>query len=171
MAFHMPHRLDRKYYSCDFLSDILANGKSSRFYQNLVKQNQYFGQIDAYISGTFDPGLFIIDGKPMRDVEVDFALEKIWGQIDLIKKGQIADTELTKVKNKLTTEIMLSNLDILNKVMILAYFEALGDAASANEQINEYSSITKDEIIEVANEILIEENLSELIYIPAKNRA
>lgn len=171
MAFHMPHRLDRKYYSCDFLSDILANGKSSRFYQNLVKQNQYFGQIDAYISGTFDPGLFIIDGKPMRDVEVDFALEKIWGQIDLIKKGQIADTELTKVKNKLTTEIILSNLDILNKVMILAYFEALGDAASANEQINEYSSITKDEIIEVANEILIEENLSELIYIPAKNRA
>ncbi len=166
MAFHMPHRMDRKYYACDLMSDILANGKSSRFYQNLVKQNQYFGQIDAYVSGTFDPGLFIIDGKPMYEIDLDFALEKIWEQIDLVKKGQISDKELTKVKNKLTTEIILSNLDILNKAMVLAYFEALGDANYANEQINEYTNVTKDEIVNAANEMFIEENLSELIYLP-----
>jgi len=166
MAFHMPERLSRKYYASDLLSDLLASGKSSRFYQNLINQNQLFSHLDAYISGTFDPGLFMIDSKPMPGVSLELASEKIWEQLDLIKNGNINESELTKVKNKLTTELILSDLDILNKTMILAYFEALGDADYANRQLNEYTSVTRDEIIEVANEILIEENLNELVYLP-----
>ena len=169
MAFHMPDRLNPKFYACDLLSDLFAGGKSSRFYQQLVKKNQFFSNINAYISGTFDPGLFIIDCKPMPDVDNATAIALIWDQIDQIKKGDIRDNEITKIKNKLTTEIILSNLDILNKSMILSYFEALGDANYANDQLKRYSAITKEDVVDIAQEILLEENLNELTYIPSQN--
>ena len=38
MAFHIPARKDVDFYACDILSDILANGRSARLYQILVKQ-------------------------------------------------------------------------------------------------------------------------------------
>ncbi len=169
LAFPMPDRLDPKFYICDLLSDLLASGKSSKLYQNLVKKSQFFSSINAYISGTFDPGLFIIEGKPMPDVDMEKAKNLIWQQIDIIKNGEVTERELIKLKNKLTTEIILSNLDILNKAMILSYFEALGDVDLVNEQIEMYSKISKDDVINVANEILVEERLNELIYLPSDN--
>jgi len=169
LAFHMPERLSPKFYACDLLSDLFASGKSSRFYQQLVKKNQFFSTVNAYISGTFDPGLFIIDAKPMPNVNNIKAIDLIWKQVNEVKKGNVDDKEIIKIKNKLTTEIILSNLDILNKAMILSYFEALGEASYANEQIKQYEAISKDDVVAMANEILIEENMNELTYIPSQN--
>jgi predicted Zn-dependent peptidase len=169
MAFHMPDRLHPAYYACDLLSDLLANGKSSRFYQKLVKKRQVFSHVDAYISGTFDPGLFIVDGKIMPDTSLSDAEGLVWDELEDLKKGNFSESELTKVKNKVTTEIILSNLDILNKAMMLAYFEAISDAQVANEQIEMYMKVNKEDIVTMANELLVEENMSELIYLPLSN--
>ena len=169
MAFPMPQRLDPKFYVCDLLSDLLASGKSSRLYSKLVKKSQKFSSINAYITGTFDPGLFIIEGKPMPNLDLEEVKEFIWEEINEVKGGNVTEREITKLKNKLTTEIILSNLDILNKAMILSYFEALGDVDLVNDQIKLYSRITKDDVIQMANEIMVEEKLSELIYLPSDN--
>ena len=169
MAFPMPQRLDPKFYVCDLLSDLLASGKSSRLYSKLVKKSQKFSSINAYITGTFDPGLFIIEGKPMPNLDLEEVKEFIWEEINEVKGGNVTEREITKLKNKLTTEIILSNLDILNKAMILSYFEALGDVDLVNDQIKFYSRITKDDVIQMANEIMVEEKLSELIYLPSDN--
>ena len=169
MAFPMPDRLSSEFYVCDLLSDLLAAGKSSRLYQNLIKKEAKFSGVNAYISGTFDPGLFILEGKPMPEVSTEKAKSLLWNEIEKIKNGEVSDREITKLKNKLTTEIILSNLDILNKAMILSYFEALGDASLANTQIDHYNEITKDHVIEIANKILLEERMNELLYIPSEN--
>ncbi|MEE9374441.1 MAG: pitrilysin family protein [Saprospiraceae bacterium] len=169
MAFPMPDRLHRKFYICDLLSDLLASGKSSRLYHHLVKKKPHFSSINAYISGTFDPGLFIIEGHPMPEIDMAEAKKLIWEEVNAVKNGEVSDREITKLKNKLTTEIILSNLDILNKAMVLSFFEALGDAGYANTQIDHYNAITKEDVSDVASEILVEERLNELIYLPSQN--
>ena len=169
MAYPMPNRLSPKFYVCDLLSDLLASGKSSRLYSNLVKRTKKFSTINAYISGTFDPGLFIIEGKPMPDVSIEECKDLIWKEIKAVKEGNVTDREIIKLKNKLTTEIVLSNLDILNKAMILSYFEALGDVDIVNTQIEHYNRISREDVINTANEILVEERLNELIYLPSEN--
>jgi len=58
-AYHMCSRNDKNYHATDLISDILANGKSSRFYQSLVKEKKIFSNIDAYITGDNDNGLFV----------------------------------------------------------------------------------------------------------------
>jgi len=78
LGFHISDRLSADYYTADLLSDIMASGRSSRFYQRLYKGKNLFARIDAYISGTVDPGLFIIEGKIANDNQVDKCLNAIW---------------------------------------------------------------------------------------------
>lgn len=63
MAFHMGKRTDDEFYAVDLVSDILSNGQSSRIFQSLVKELNLFSTIDAYLTGEFEPGLFLISGK------------------------------------------------------------------------------------------------------------
>lgn len=37
----------------------------------MIKEQQLFSYIDAYISGTTDPGLFIVDGRLMEGVTIE----------------------------------------------------------------------------------------------------
>ena len=69
-AFHMSSKLDNEYYVTDLISDILSNGKSSRLYQSLVKEKKLFSEINAYITGDIDEGLFIVSGKLIDGIEM-----------------------------------------------------------------------------------------------------
>ena len=86
IGFHMPGRGDDGYYACDLLSDVLSNGKSARLHQNLVKKKNIFSEINAFITGSFDPGLFVITGKPADGVQRDEAEQAIWDQLEELKQ-------------------------------------------------------------------------------------
>ena len=51
------------YYVFDLVSDILSNGNSSRLYNELVKKEKLFTEINAFITGDADEGLFLFVGK------------------------------------------------------------------------------------------------------------
>jgi zinc protease len=163
-AYHMAERLSDEYYACDLLSDVLSNGRSSRFYQRLYKEQQLFSTIDAFISGTTDPGLFIIEGKTMPGVTIDQAKDAIATELEILKTDLISDSELTKLKNSVESSLVFSEVSVLNKAISLAYFEVLGDAAWINDEAERYQKVTADDIRNVARKIFRKENCNELIY-------
>jgi predicted Zn-dependent peptidase len=161
----MVARLTNEYYAADLLSDVLANGRSSRFYQKLYKEKEYFSTIDAFISGSVDPGLFLIEGKTMPHVSLETAVEAIWRELNLIASEKISDRELTKLKNSVTSSLAFSEASILNKAISFAYFEILGDAAMVNEEAEKYMSVSAEDIRNVAASIFRQENCNEVIYL------
>lgn len=163
-AYHMAERLSDEYYACDLLSDVLSNGRSSRFYQRLYKEQQLFSTIDAFISGTTDPGLFILEGKTMPGVSIEQAKAAMVHELDILKNELISETELTKLKNSVESSLVFSEVSVLNKAISLAYFEVLGDAAWINEEAERYQSVTAEDIRNVARKVFRTENCSELIY-------
>ena len=169
MAFHMPSRTSQKYYACDLISDILANGKSSRFYQRLIKDKKIFSDIDCYISGSRDSGLIIIEGRPMPPISMEQAYKEIWIELDQLKSTDVEDKELEKLKNKVISSLCISDLTVLNKSMSMAYFEYLGQLELMNEQEKLYESVDGKNIRQVAQEYLVEENLNVLYYLPKEN--
>ena len=82
MVFNMCKRIDKEFYAIDLLSDILSNGRSSRFYQNLLMKGEYFGEIDAYLSGDIYSGLFVINAAIKEGVDIKEAEKAIWDEIN-----------------------------------------------------------------------------------------
>lgn len=169
LGFHMPDRLHPDYYIYDLLSDVLASGYSSRFYRRLVKENPLFTDLDAFITGTNDAGLFVISGKPLPEKNIEEAKTMLWVELKNLQNIKINARELQKLKNKAESNLLLSEISILHKAMSLAYFEMLGDVDEINKESDRYQQITIEDIQRVAKETFTKENCSEVVYIPTGN--
>jgi len=164
-AYHMCDRRSELYHSTDLISDILANGLSSRLYQSLVKEKRLFSSINAYIAGSLDPGQFIISGKIMDGICINEADKAINSQLEKLKMEKIPGKELEKVKNKLESSLVFSEISVLNKAMNLGYYELLGDAKLANLEIEKYRNVTSGQMQTIAQDIFDIKNSSTLNYL------
>src|ERR1700741_543424 len=72
-AYRMCSRKDPEYHTIDLISDILSRGNSSRMYKTLVKDKQLFSDLNVYVMGDFDKGLFVISGKVNDGISIEAA--------------------------------------------------------------------------------------------------
>jgi zinc protease len=167
-AYHMCSRHDEAYHTIDVISDILSRGNSSRLYKTLIKEKQLFTDINAYVMGDFDKGLFVISGKTPDHVKMEDAEKAIFEELEKIKKELVGVDELQKCKNKVESSVTFSETDVLTKATNLAISELLGDAELINQEIEKYAAVTREKIKEQANLILDENNCSTLYYMALK---
>lgn len=164
-VFHMPARTETGYYTADLISDILSRGNSSRLFRNLLKDQKLFSDINAYLTGSLDAGLFVVEGKPLPGISMEVAEAAILKELDRISTELVPVDELTKVKNKMESTMVFSEMSLLDKAMNLAYFELLGDADGLNSEIQKYLDVTAEEIRQQAAHIFRKENSSTLYYL------
>jgi len=165
ITFKMPARLDKTYQVYDLMSDIMSQGQSSRLYNSLLKEQQLFSDINAYITSSLDEGLFIVEGKLVAGVALEVAEKAIWEELERMVNTLVTADELTKVKNKSESIMVFSEMSLLDKAMNLAYYELLGDAGLLNAEIDKYLVITADEIQEAAKTTFKKEKSSTLYYL------
>jgi len=165
MAFHMPDRRHKDFIVYDLMSDILSGGRSSRLYVRLLKGTQLYSSVNAYISGTMDPGLFVIEAKLLEDADMEKAKKLIWTELQTLIEEPVGQEELQKVKNSMISAVAFSEVSITNKAINLAYYEMLGDVDLINHQEEEVDGVEVEDIQRVAREIFTKANCSELIYL------
>lgn len=164
MAFHMSNRMHPDYYVYDMITDILSNGRSSRFIQSLVQEQKLFTSIDAYISGSLDEGLLHVTGKPVEGVSLEQAEEAIWKELEKMKTVPVSEQELEKVKNRYESEQIFNNINYLNVATNLAFFELTGKAEDINEEVGKYRAVTAEQIQATSARCFVPENCSRLYY-------
>ncbi|MFV0365499.1 MAG: M16 family metallopeptidase [Mangrovibacterium sp.] len=165
LAFHMPERSSKEYYICDLISDVLSNGDSARLFQSLVKDKETFLEIDAFVSGDHNAGLFVVTGKPNNGVSISDAVEAIWEELKRMKTTLVGETELDKVKNKLEANYVYSQMSYLNIAQELAIFEDIKEAELINSQMYLYRSITAEDLKAMASKLFAKTNCSQLNYL------
>jgi zinc protease len=163
-AYPMPERKHDDYYAADLLTDVLARGMSSRLYLKLVKENPLFSELSLYLTGSVDPGLFIVHAMLSDGVDMDAAKAELQKEMDLLLRDGISDIELKKVVHKSETSLVYSEMNVLNKAMSLAFFEMLGDASWVNEQQNKFTAVTTADVLRVARSLIRKENCTCLNY-------
>lgn len=164
MAFHICRRGDADYFAFDILSDILSNGRSSRFKQRLVQEKKLFSSIDAYISGSRDAGLFHISGKPSDGVSLEQAEAAVREELEDLKLALVGELELEKVKNKFESTQIFGNINYLNVATNLAWYELTGKAEDIDREVENYRSVTPEQLRAVAQQAFRKENGVVLYY-------
>ena len=148
----------------DLLSDMLSNGMSARLFLRLVKDRKLFSDIDAYITGDRDPGLFVISGRLANGIAPGSGIQAIHDEIGRILAGPVEERELNKVKNRAESQFLFSNMNVQTKALNLAYFEWLGDAAMISRELDLLRSVTIAEVKDTAGILFRESNCSCLVY-------
>ncbi|MCL2561761.1 MAG: insulinase family protein [Rikenellaceae bacterium] len=165
IAFRMSGRMDRQFYGCDVMSDLLAGGTSARLYQRLVKERQLFSAINAYITGDIDPGLFVVTGHLHPGITPEQGERGIWDELERLQNEPASEYELEKVKNKFEAGVIFGELNVMNKAMNMAFYRMLGDMSLLNGEVAIFRSIGAEEIVRTAREVFVPERSSTLIYI------
>ena len=165
IAFKMPDRENSEYQTYDLMADILSQGQSSRLYNSLLKEQQLFSDVHAYITSSIHEGLFIVEGKLVEGVTVEQAEAAIWEELFQLTQEEVTEDELTKVKNKSESIMVFAEMSLLDKAMNLAYYELLGDAETLNTEIDKYLAVTPQRILSAAKETFQKQKSSTLYYL------
>ncbi len=163
-AYHMCARMEPDYHAMDILSDILSNGASSRLVQRLIMEKQLFSEVNAYISGSIEPGLFYVTGKPAPGISLETADKALQHELEILKEELVSEYELRKLVNKFESQDVFSNINYQNKATNLGYFELLSCAEDINTEVDKYLALTPEKVRDAARKYFREENCSTLYY-------
>ena len=164
MTFHMPGRFDSDFHAVDLMGDILGRGKSSRLYEQLVNQQRIFNSLSAYVTGSIDPGLLVISGKPVSGIDLNTAEEAVWGVLEEFKSEGFEHLELQKVKNKAESTLVFSEVELLNRAMNLAFASLGGNPDYVNQEPELLQKVNSEDVLVQARKILTRANSSVLHY-------
>lgn len=165
-AFRMPDYYSPDYIPCDIITDLLASGRSSRFYRNLLMGTDLFTEIDASICGCDEPGHLILNAKLTKNDadSIKRAEELMLSEALSITNGSLTDYELTRTINRFESNFTFGSINFLAKAQALAMSEMHNE--DLNNTVSRYRNITSDKIISVAQNIFKPQNCSTLIYNP-----
>ncbi len=167
VAFPMAAYGGSGYFEGDLLSDVLANGKSSRFYRRLLLGTDLFTEIDAAITGSEEPGLFTVTAK-LRDTGADAvqrAVEAINSELEELREVAVDAHELQRCVNRLESNRTFSLLNYLSVAQMLAHSEIHGEDPDAF--MAPYRAVTPESLQSVARAIFNPSHALTLVYRPA----
>ena len=167
MAYHVPASSSPDYDALTVLTTILSGGRSSRFYENIVRQQQLATSVNAFVGETRGPGLLTIiatptPGKSVADVEA-----AIDAEFDKVKNGPIADWELEKARVSARRNYVASQGSSLQRAIVMsqnAMFYNDPDLLSKRQQRIE--KVTAADVQRVAKQYLVKTNRTVIVTTP-----
>jgi zinc protease len=163
-VWHIGPRKSSDFHTLDLITDLLAGGESGRLNTILVRERKLFSEINAYITSDIDPGLVILQGKLMKDVDLLKAEESVNELISGLSVIDGIEEEMEKVRNKFESATVFSNTNIMNKAVSLAHYELLGDPNLINKEIEAYRNVTSEMVAEASEKYFRSSNCSTVYY-------
>ena len=88
----------------------------------------------------------------------------VWGELRELMEGNVSDYEMEKVKNKFEANMLMGEINVMNKAMNLGFYAMTGRLELINEESTLFRSITREEVMSFARERFTPNNSSTLIY-------
>jgi len=163
-GWKMCSRLEPEFYACDLLSDMLGTGKSSFLYQELVVKNHIFTDISALVTATYDPGVFIISGRPADEVSLQKANDALDNYLSSFLKNVKFEHALQKVKNSVEYYLQKNEIRIEERATNLALSETFQSVERFENDIERYFNVKEEQIAEIFQSIIVPNNETTLFY-------
>ncbi len=181
LAYHVPERLTPQWYAFGVLDQILAQGRDSRFYQELVQKRALTGDVDAGINfglgNMFDyqgPMVYEIQAFYDADKSADELVAGFDAAIEPLRTTPVdqatLDRALVKMRSSLYSEMeQFAGFGRANLLASFALFD--NDPGRINELERGFAQVTPALLLETAREYLRPTNRTIEFIVPAAKPA
>lgn len=172
MYYHAPNLKSPDNYALDLLSVVLAGGRSSRLYHELVYKKRIVRNIDADYSGvSIDPTGFSVTAQLMPGKEPAEVEREIDGLLEKIKSELISERELQKAKNQVESSYIYARDSIFGQAMKIGYYEAAAGWRMMDAYLDGIRKVSREEIRRVAKQYLDRDRRTVGVLIPTKEKS
>jgi len=160
-GYHRPNLKDKDDAVYDALADLLSDGRTSRLYRTLVRDQKIASDAEG---GTGFPGvkyptIFYFFATPMPGHTTKEVGDAIHAEIERLKKEDITDDELKMVKTRAKANLIRgldSNEGLAQDLAI--YQTYYGDWRELFRTVDRINAVTKADIKRVANQVFVTTN-------------
>jgi predicted Zn-dependent peptidase len=163
-GYHRPSYRDPDDTVYDAISDILSNGRVSRLYRSLVRDQQIAADAEGFSGypGQKYPGLFAFLAVPLPGHTPAQMRDAIHKEIDKLKTADVSDEELNMYKTRTRADLLRGLGDNQGLANALAEYQTrYGDWRELFRQLDRVDKVTKADIRRVANSVFVESNRTE----------
>ena len=160
-GYHRPDYRDDDDAVYDAISDVLSNGRTSRLYRSMVRDQRVAAVAGGFsgFPGTKYPHLFAFYAVPLPGHTPEEMRKSIHEQIEKLKTQDVSDDELQMVKTRAKANLIRS-LDSNSGLagMLSDAQMRYGDWRELFREVERIDKVTKQDIRRVANKTFVENN-------------
>ncbi len=153
--YHTPNIKDPNSYALDLLTVILAGGRSSRLYKDLVYEKHLAHSVDADYGGlSIDPTIFSVTAQVMpgkNAAEVERAIDKL---LDDVKAEPVSARELEKAKNQVEAGFIFGQDSAFGQAMRIGNYESSAEWRLVDKYLEGIKRVTAADLLRVAKKYL-----------------
>jgi zinc protease len=169
MFYHAPNLNHPDNFALDVLTVVLAGGRSSRLYHDLVYQKRLTRGVDAdYSSVSIDPSGVSISAQLMPGTEPAAVELEIDRALEALKSKLISERELQKAKNQIEANFVFSQDSIFGQAMKIGYYEATGGWRRMDDYLDGVRGVSREDIRRVARQYLDRDRRTVGTLVPIK---
>jgi predicted Zn-dependent peptidase len=163
-GYHRPDYRSPDAAVYDAISDIMSNGRVSRLYRSLVRDQQIAAVAQGFspFPGDKYPGLFAFYAVPLPGHTPAQMRDAIHKEIDKLRTAEVTDEELAMYKTRTRADLLRGLADNQGLANSLAEYQTrYGDWRELFLQLDKVDKVSKADIRRVANDIFVPGNRTE----------
>ncbi len=160
IGYHKPTIPHFDDYVFDMISAILSDGRTSRFYKNIVEKSIAVSAnaINGYPGGRYD-NLFVISATPRSPNTTADVEEAIYAELERLKTEPVEEKEFKRILKQVDASFIRGLSSNAGMARQLTYYEALaGDWRYILGWRENMYKITPEDIMKVANTYFTKSN-------------
>ena len=160
-GYHRPNYRDPDDTVYDAISDIMSNGRVSRLYRSLVRDQQIAAEAEGFspFPGDKFPGLFAFYAVPIPGHTPEQMRDAIHKEIEKLKTADVTDDELKMYKTRARADLLRGLADNQGLANALAEYQTrYGDWRELFRQLDRVDKVTKADIRRVASKVFVASN-------------
>jgi predicted Zn-dependent peptidase len=160
-GYHRPDFRDPDDAVYAAIQDIFSNGRTSRLYRTLVRDQQIALEAEGFsgFPGVKYPGLFAFFAAPMQGHTAEEMGPAIHKQLDLLKTTDVTDAELQRFKARARAGVLQGLGDNESVANDLADYQTrFGDWREMFRELQAIDAVSKADIRRVAQKTFVDTN-------------
>jgi zinc protease len=151
LGYHVPNQTSPDAAALEVLSVVLAAGRSSRLYRDLIHERQLALEAGGdYSYFSLDPNLFWFWATPLPGQTAETMEKELLGHMERLKREPVSDVELARARNQVEASFVFQDDSIHRRASLLARFELIGGYALKDKYLESIRAVTAADLQRVA---------------------